>query len=58
MSPEEAKILKFDQERSIADTMALKSYDEENAMEGLKAKNTTQWKIACYKAEKNLEKSV
>jgi len=34
------------------------SYDEESAMEGLKAKDTTQWKIACYKAEENLEKSV
>ncbi|RGB37789.1 hypothetical protein C1646_756416 [Rhizophagus diaphanus] len=106
LSPEEAEILKFDQERSIADTMALKrfymrnlyggkdvniddwnnlcnkkfvecfsppepqkhflrlsqfrrhGYDEESAMEGLKAKDTTQWEIACYKAEENLEKSV
>ena len=33
-------------------------YDEESAMEGLKAKDTTQWEIACYKAEENLEKSV
>jgi len=34
------------------------SYDEESVMEGLKAKDTTQWEIACYKAEENLEKSV
>ena len=27
-------------------------------MEGLKAKDTTQWEIAYYKAEENLEKSV
>ena len=33
-------------------------YDEESAMEELKAKDTTQWEIACYKAEENLEKSV
>ena len=33
-------------------------YDEESAMEELKAKDTTQWEIACYKAKENLEKSV
>ena len=33
-------------------------YDEESAMKELKAKDTTQWEIACYKAEENLEKSV
>src|SRR3954469_21277995 len=27
-------------------------------MEGLKAKDITQWEIACYKAKENLEKSV
>ncbi|CAB4413121.1 unnamed protein product [Rhizophagus irregularis] len=105
LSSEEAEVLKFDQERSIADTMALKRFymrnlyckdmsiedwnnicnrkfvenfslpearkhflrlsyfrrqghDEENAMKGLKAEENIQWKIACYKAEENLEKSV
>ncbi|PKY58653.1 hypothetical protein RhiirA4_480745 [Rhizophagus irregularis] len=33
-------------------------HDEENAMKGLKAEENIQWKIACYKAEENLEKSV
>ncbi|CAI2194515.1 7445_t:CDS:1, partial [Funneliformis geosporum] len=33
-------------------------YDKENAMEGLKPKDTTQWEIACYKAKENLEKLV
>ncbi|CAG8601647.1 23256_t:CDS:1 [Gigaspora rosea] len=106
LDPEEAEILKFDQERSIADTMALKrfymrnlyggkdvniddwnnlcnkkfvecfsppeprkhflrlsqfrkhGYDEESAMEGLKAKNIAQWEDTYYKAGENVEKSV
>src|SRR6266496_1309411 len=105
LSSEKADILKFDQERSIADTMTLKRFymqnlyckdmsiedwnnicnrkfvenfsspearkhflqlsyfrrqghDEESAMKGLKAEENIQWEIACYKAEKNLEKSV
>ncbi|RIA87801.1 hypothetical protein C1645_827280 [Glomus cerebriforme] len=61
LSPKEAKILKFDQEYSIANTMTLKYFichDEKNAMKGLKAEENIQWKIACYKAEKNLKKSV
>ncbi|POG70233.1 uncharacterized protein OCT59_001161 [Rhizophagus irregularis] len=105
LSLEEAEVLKFDQERSIADTMTLKRFymrnlyckdmsikdwnnicnrkfvenfsspearkhflrlsyfrrqghDEENAMKGLKAEENIQWKIACYKAKENLEKSV
>ncbi|CAI2187065.1 14975_t:CDS:1, partial [Funneliformis geosporum] len=33
-------------------------YDEENAMEELKAKDITQWEITCYKAKMNLKKSV
>ncbi|RIA89294.1 hypothetical protein C1645_825059 [Glomus cerebriforme] len=54
---EEAKILKFDQKHSIADIMK-HGYDEENTMEGLKAKDTIQWEMACYKVEENLKKSV
>ncbi|CAI2190864.1 2167_t:CDS:2 [Funneliformis geosporum] len=48
LDSEEAEVLKFDQE----------CHDEENAMKGLKAEENKQWKIACYKAEKNLEKLV
>ncbi|CAI2185727.1 10045_t:CDS:2 [Funneliformis geosporum] len=33
-------------------------YDEESVMEGLKAKNTTQWEIAYYKAEENLKNHI
>ncbi|CAI2186913.1 18969_t:CDS:2, partial [Funneliformis geosporum] len=71
LSPKEAEIVKFDQEHSIANTMVLKhficeifmvvkmhGYDEENAMEELKAKDITQWEITCYKAKMNLKKSV
>ncbi|CAI2178663.1 18386_t:CDS:2 [Funneliformis geosporum] len=36
----------------------IQGHDEENAMKGLKAEENKQWKIACYKAEKNLEKLV
>ena len=105
LSPEEAEVLKFDQERSIADTMALKHFyirnlyckdmsiedwnnicnrkfvenfsspearkhflrlsyfrrqghNEESAMKRLKAEENVQWEFACYRSEKNLEKSV
>ncbi|CAG8825093.1 28263_t:CDS:2 [Gigaspora margarita] len=72
LDPEEAEILKFDQERSIADTIALKrfymrniysskdkhGYSEMSAMEGLKAKDIAQWKDTYYKAGENVEKSV
>ena len=33
-------------------------HDEENAIKELKAKKNIQWEIACYRAEKNLEKFV
>ncbi|CAJ0870776.1 7690_t:CDS:2 [Entrophospora sp. SA101] len=104
--PEEAEFLKLDQERSIADTMALKrfymwnlyggndmsiktwnklcnkefverfcppeprkhflrlshfrkqGYDENSAIEGLKAKDIAQWENTCYNTKDNIEDSV
>ncbi|GBC19783.2 hypothetical protein GLOIN_2v1842826 [Rhizophagus irregularis DAOM 181602=DAOM 197198] len=67
LDPEEAENLKFDQERSIPDTMALKrfymrifmqGYDEESAMKGLEVKDIAQWEDSHYKAGYNSEKSV
>ncbi|CAI2190086.1 8329_t:CDS:2 [Funneliformis geosporum] len=68
LSPEKAEVLKFDQERSIADIITLKrfymqilyckdmqSYDKKGAMKGLKAEENIQWEIACYRAEENLK---
>ncbi|RGB22106.1 hypothetical protein C1646_776638 [Rhizophagus diaphanus] len=58
LDPEEAENLKFNQKRSIPDTMALKCYDEKSAMKGLEAKDIVQWKDTYYKATYNSEKSV
>ncbi|RHZ43620.1 hypothetical protein Glove_966g8 [Diversispora epigaea] len=106
LTPEEAKFLKFDSERSVVDTMALKrfymwnlyggndmsiedwnklcdkdfvelysppelrkhflhlshfckqGYNEDNAIEELKAKDLAQWEDTCYNARDNFEDSV
>ncbi|RGB35011.1 hypothetical protein C1646_759823 [Rhizophagus diaphanus] len=56
LDPEEAKNLKFDQERSIPDTM--QGYNEESAMKRLEVKDIAQWEDSHYKAGYNSEKSV
>src|SRR2546423_14791581 len=48
LSPEEAEILKFDQERSIADTMALKRFYMWNLYGG-KDMSTKDWDNLCNK---------
>ncbi|CAI2182811.1 15197_t:CDS:2 [Funneliformis geosporum] len=62
LDPEEAENLKFDQERSIPDTMAqtflYQGYNEKSAMKGLEAKDIAQWEDTYYKAGYNSEKSV
>ncbi|CAI2194328.1 19950_t:CDS:2, partial [Funneliformis geosporum] len=53
LSPEEAKIHKFDQERSIPDTMALKRFYMRNLYD--KDMNIEDWNNL---SEENLEKSI
>ncbi|CAI2193770.1 6637_t:CDS:2, partial [Funneliformis geosporum] len=42
LNPEEAENLKFDQERSIINTMTLKCYDEKSVIKELEAKDIVQ----------------
>ena len=53
LSPEEAEILKFDQERSIADTMALKCFYMRNLYGG-KDVNIDDWNNLCNKNSWNV----